>query len=67
MVGTVRNDEAVFENRKDLPRVWGGLRGVEFAEVSGVFDADFCHKGLFLAAAKSKEGAVELAKKAILM
>jgi uncharacterized UPF0160 family protein len=54
-----------FENRKDLPREWGGLRDGELAEVTGVPDAIFCHTKLFLAVAGSKEGALALAKLAI--
>jgi len=51
-----------FENRKDLPSSWGGLRDAEFAEASGVPDALFCHRGLFTAGAGSREGAIALAK-----
>ena len=53
------------ENRKDFPTFWGGLRDGELAKVSGIKDAVFCHTGLFLSVAKSKEGAIEMAKIAI--
>lgn len=65
MVSTVRNDETEFTNRKDFPASWAGLRDEEFIQISGVSDATFCHKGLFLAAAKSKEGALKLAEIAV--
>ena len=35
-------------------------------KVTGVEDAVFCHKGLFLAVAKSKEGAIKLAELALM-
>jgi uncharacterized UPF0160 family protein len=61
----VRKEEKSFENRKSLPEEWAGLRDEEMARASGVPDATFCHNGRFLAVAKSKEGALELAKKAL--
>lgn len=61
----IRADEAVFGNRKDLPEAWAGKRDSELAEVSGVPDAIFCHNSRFMAIAKSKEGALALAKKAL--
>lgn len=54
-----------FVNKKDFPVDWAGLRGVELEEVSGVKDALFCHRKLFLAVAQTKESAVALAKKAV--
>ncbi len=54
-----------FENRKNLPADWAGLRDEELATVTGVPDAIFCHNGLFLAVTKTKEGALALAKIAL--
>lgn len=54
-----------FKNRKNLPATWGGLYDAELQSVTGVADAVFCHRGLFLAVAKTKEGAIELARKAL--
>ena len=51
--------------RKRFPSSWGGKTDKDLAEVSGVNDAVFAHRGLFMAVAMSKEGAVELANKAI--
>lgn len=65
-VGCVRKEEDSFENRKSLPESWAGLRDEELAKVTGVPDATFCHNGRFLAVAKSKEGAIALAQKALL-
>ena len=49
-----------FMYRKLLPSKWGG-RKRDFARISEVQDAIYCHKGCFLAEARSLEGAVKLA------
>ena len=64
-VETVRDNPRSFVNRKDFPEAWEGKRDEEMAEVSGVKDAVFCHTNLFIAVAKTKESAIELAKKAV--
>jgi uncharacterized UPF0160 family protein len=64
-VAAMRSDYNSFENRENLPKAWAGLRDKEFQKVSGVSDAIFCHRGLFLAGAKSKEGAIKLAELAL--
>jgi uncharacterized UPF0160 family protein len=48
-----------FEYCKLLPAEWGG-RQKDFAAISGVDDALYCHNGCFLAEAQSLEGASEL-------
>lgn len=65
--GVPRDENNEFEISKQFPVSWAGLRDSEFAAVSGVADAVFCHKGRWLCAAKSQEGALTLAKKALLM
>ena len=64
-VKTVRQDSKSFKNKKDLPQSWAGLRDEELAKITGVPDAVFCHRGLFLVVAKSKEGAIKLAQIAL--
>jgi uncharacterized UPF0160 family protein len=64
-VKSVRDNQASFKNRLDLPLAWAGKRDEELAKVTGVPDATFCHTARFLAVAKSKEGAIRLAKIAI--
>jgi len=64
-VKTIRDSDESYENRKDLPSSWAGLRDEELQAVTGVPDAIFCHNALFLATAKSKEGAIALARLAI--
>jgi len=54
-----------FKSRLDFPESWGGLRDEELAKTTGVSDAIFCHKGRFIAVARSKEGAIALAKLAL--
>jgi len=64
-VKAIRKEMHSFINRKNLPKSWAGLRDEELANVSGVSDALFCHRGLFLVGAKSKEGAIKLAQIAV--
>lgn len=54
-----------YNYRRTFPKAWAGKRDNEMAKISGVDDAIFCHNNLFLAAAKSKEGAIKLAQLAI--
>jgi uncharacterized UPF0160 family protein len=64
-VRTVHKASHTFENRKDLPASWAGLRDAQLAAVTGVPDALFCHNKRFIAVAKSKEGALALAELAL--
>ncbi|MDB4983858.1 MAG: hypothetical protein JWM20_37 [Patescibacteria group bacterium] len=57
----------LLEARKYAPEPWRGLQFDELQTVSGVSDATFCHPSGFLFGAKSFEGAMTLAKKALLM
>lgn len=62
----VRNNPHLFANRKDLPPAWAGLRDAELAKATGVPDAIFAHRNRFMAVARSKEGAIALAQRALL-
>lgn len=64
-VHTIRENNKDFKTRKDLPKSWAGLRDKELQKISDVSDAVFCHRTLFMAVAKSKEGAVKLAEIAL--
>ncbi|HYF10474.1 MAG TPA: MYG1 family protein [Candidatus Paceibacterota bacterium] len=55
-------EENSFESRKLFPESWAGKRDAELQEVTGVPDATFCHKDRWVAGARTKEGAVALAK-----
>ncbi len=61
----VRAEAKSFINRKDFPKSWAGLQNEELAKVTGVEDAVFCHRAMFLAVAKSKAGAIKLAELAL--
>ncbi len=52
------------ELKVPFPESWGGLDNEELVKESGIEDLVFCHRGLFLAVAKTEAGAVEAAKKA---
>jgi uncharacterized UPF0160 family protein len=54
-----------FESRMDLPETWAGLRDKQLAAASGVPDAVFCHSNLFIAGARSFEGALRMAELAL--
>ena len=62
---TVPAGQDTFANRMDLPRAWGGLRESDLAAASGVPDALFCHTNLFIAVARSFEGALRMAELAL--
>lgn len=65
MLNTVSAAADSFKARKDLPASWAGLQGAELAAVTGVADAVFCHNGVFIAAARSYEGAMAMARLAL--
>jgi uncharacterized UPF0160 family protein len=54
-----------FRARRDLPAAWAGLRDEDLAAATGVPDAAFCHRNLFIAVARSYAGAVRLAELAL--
>ncbi len=58
-------DSDFFTARKPFPAAWSGKTGKDLSEISGVSDAVFCHTKLFLCVAKSRDGAVALAEKAL--
>lgn len=62
---TVRKEKDGFEARLSFPDMWAGKEGEELQMVTGVKDAKFCHLKKFVAFATSKEGAIELAEKAL--
>lgn len=51
--------------RKSFPAEWAAKQNEDLQRISGVPDAVFAHRGLFMCAAKTKEGAIELAQKAL--
>ena len=65
-VRAVKENPKTFVNRKNLPKSWAGLKAEELENITGVKGAVFCHRGLFLAVAQTKEGAIKLAELALL-
>jgi uncharacterized UPF0160 family protein len=65
MVDTMPPEPGSFAQRLPLPETWGGLQAEALATASGVADAVFVHVRRFVAAAKSRAGAIALAQKAI--
>jgi uncharacterized UPF0160 family protein len=56
--------ENPFINRVNFPKNWAGLVNEELAKVSGISDAVFCHKTLYLFCAHSIESTIKAAKMA---
>ncbi|APH57940.1 MYG1 protein [Granulibacter bethesdensis] len=65
MVDTVPPEPGSFAQRLPLPESWAGLQGADLAAVSGVADAVFVHVRRFVGGAKTREGAIALAHKAL--
>jgi len=61
----IRKSGDSFEQRADLPAAWAGLTGKDLEAASGVAGATFCHNGLFVAAAKTRDAALEMARIAV--
>lgn len=64
-VKTVRVNSTSYKSRKELPLSWAGKIDADIQEETGVADSVFCHNKRFTAAARSKEGAILLAHKAL--
>lgn len=64
LTGIRRSDEG-FELRADLPAAWAGLTNADLEAASGVPGATFCHKGRFVAAARTREAALAMAERAV--
>lgn len=65
MLDTMPPEKGSFGQRLPLPEAWAGLQNAELAAVTGVPDAVFVHLRRFVAAAKSREGALALAQLAL--
>lgn len=59
-------EKGSFAQRRPLPDAWAGLRDDALAAVSGVGDATFCHPARFVCGAKTREGALALARAAVI-
>lgn len=65
MIKCVPEEYGSFKCKKPLPAEWAGLRDRELSAVNGIQDSVFCHTNLFIGAAQSFEGALEMAKLAV--
>ena len=65
-VNTVPDYPGSFNNRKSLPLAWAGLDAEELDGVVGLEGCVFCHRGRFVAGHKTKDGAMEMARLALL-
>ena len=54
-----------FESRKALPEPWRGIRDEELSRLSGIDGCIFVHASGFIGGNKTKEGALEMARRAL--
>jgi uncharacterized UPF0160 family protein len=66
-INVARDEGGIFASRILFPELWGGKRNNELANLTGVPDAVFVHNKRFVAVAKGKDGALSLAKKALML
>ncbi|MEK7116746.1 MAG: MYG1 family protein [Patescibacteria group bacterium] len=64
-IQTGRNNLDNYIDRVKFPENWRGLRDEELVKASGIKEAVFCINGGWFAVAKTKEGAIEMANKAL--
>ena len=65
VIGGIRKSGDSFEQRADLPASWAGLTGAALEAAAGVKGALFCHNGRFIAAAETRDAALEMARIAV--
>ncbi len=65
-VHTVPDHAGSFDNRKSLPEPWAGLDGDKLDAATGVEGGVFCHRGRFVAGHRTREGALQMARLALL-
>jgi uncharacterized UPF0160 family protein len=51
-----------FAQRHPLPEAWGGLRDEALASLTGIAEATFCHPARFVCGARTRDGALALAR-----
>ncbi len=65
MVDAMPPEPGSFAQRLPLPEGWAGLQADDLAAASGVADAVFVHLRRFVGAARSRNGAVAMARRAV--
>lgn len=56
-----------FESRLSLPEPWRGVRDEQLSNISGIPGCVFVHASGFIGGNKTRDGALEMAKKALTM
>lgn len=56
-----------FDNRLSLPEKWRGVRDNALSEITGIYSCIFVHASGFIGGNKSKEGALQMARKSLLI
>ncbi|KAL6703004.1 hypothetical protein ACN47E_010280 [Coniothyrium glycines] len=64
-IRAVSKENGGFENRKDLPDAWKGVRDEQLDQVSGIQGCVFVHAAGFIGGNKSFDGALAMAQKAL--
>ncbi|KAF2184466.1 MYG1 protein-like protein [Zopfia rhizophila CBS 207.26] len=64
-IRAVSKENGGFENRKDLPDSWKGVRDEELDKISGIPGCVFVHASGFIGGNKTFDGALAMAKKAV--
>ncbi|CAO2658517.1 Nn.00g062400.m01.CDS01 [Neocucurbitaria sp. VM-36] len=64
-IRAVSKENGGFENRKDLPDAWKGVRDEQLDQVSGIPGCVFVHAAGFIGGNKSFDGALAMAQKAL--
>lgn len=62
MIDTMPPEPGSFAQRLPFPEAWAGLQGEELAKVCGVADAVFVHVRRFVGAARTRDGAIAMAR-----
>jgi len=65
MLQCVPTSGGSFAERVPLPEGWAGLPHAELVQATGISDAIFCYADRFIAGAKSKDAAIEMAAAAL--
>jgi len=63
-IRSVSKENGGFENRKDMPDAWKGLRDDELSQVAGIPGCVFVHASGFIGGNLTFEGCLEMARKA---
>lgn len=58
---------ASFENRRSMPAAWRGIRDATLSDASGIPGCVFVHAGGFIGGNDTYEGALEMARKSLVL